>query len=153
MTGAVIIAALETGLDDDHGWNNDSSERLSVRLFTEALTVWLILRNSDASLREAQAAFNTTEFVIRQAASFGSELGLGYGQVFLKGSREAWRAYALELDRLSRAIQVISVAQNAPVSIVLVASLLQISEEEVRQAISEHPYMCEFQGNIEHDGP
>lgn len=149
--GAMHITGLETGPDDDGAWNVENGGRISVDLFSRALAIWLILQGRDVSIREASAAFNTTGYVIAQAASWRETLRVNGEALCFTKDRERARE-AIDLSALSCAVQVISMAQNAQVATGDVAILMMVSPEKVREAIEAHPYMHLANDLIEHDG-
>lgn len=149
--GAMCITGLETGPDDDGGWNLENGGRISVRFFSRCLAIWLLLQGRDVSVREASAAFNTTSYVVGQAASWRESLRVdGETLRFVKDRARAREA--IDLSALSDVVQVISAAQNAEVTVGDVAILLIVPPDKVREAVEEHPYMYLVNDEIEHDG-
>lgn len=149
--GAMLITGLETGPDDDGAWNVENGGRISVDLFSRALAVWLILQGRDVTVREASAAFNTTGFVIQQAASWRDSLA-AEGETLRFTKDRARAKEAIDQSEISRVVQVISAAQNSTVTVREIAILLMLAPEVVRAAVEEHPYMYLANDEIEHDG-
>lgn len=151
MTGPMSITGLETGSDDDGGWNLENGGRVSIRLFSEALAGWLVLQGRDVPLAEAKATFNTTDFVIHQAATFRKSLEIRDDRLcFVLDLAKAKEA--LDTSFLSRMIQVITVAQNEEVAVSQLCILTMLSRERIEAAVLEHPYLRIVSDEIIHDG-
>jgi len=149
--GAMLITGLETGPDDDGFWNVENGGRISIDLFSKALAGWLVLQGRDIPISEAQAAFNTTNYVIQQAATWRSTLKASDGKLAFVRDRHLARA-AIDVRELSLIVQVISAAQNAEVTVNDIAILLMVTPAQVREAVEAHAYMFLRGDIIEHEG-
>ncbi|WOI09001.1 hypothetical protein [Thalassospira lucentensis] len=151
MTGSMVITGLETGADDDGFWNIENGGRVSIRLFSRALAAWLVLQGRDVSVAEARAAFNTTGFVIGQAASYRRSLDVrGDKLCFVLDRQKAIEA--IDASMLASVVQVISFAQNDTVRLGQLSVLMMVPREMIEAAIGEHPYMSIDGDEIIHDG-
>jgi ribosomal protein L40E len=65
--GTPWITHLEAGVDDDGGWNLETSGMPSEVLFSNALQVWASAQNRPVKVDEAALAFNVAPTLIRQA--------------------------------------------------------------------------------------
>ena len=151
MTGPMSITGLETGSDDDGGWNLENGGRVSIRLFSEALAGWLVLQGNDVPLAEAKATFNTTDFVIRQASTFRKSLDIRHDKLCFLLDR-ARAKEAMDDSFLARMIQVIAVGQNEEIAVGLLCTLTRLSRERIEAAVLEHPYMSIVCDEVIHDG-
>lgn len=151
MTGSMVITGLETGADDDGFWNIENGGRVSIRLFSRALAAWLVLQGRDVSIAEARAAFNTTGFVIGQAASYRRSLDVRGDKLCFVLDRQRAKE-AIDASMLASVVQVISFAQNDTVRLGQLSLLMMVPREVIEAAICEHPYMSIVGDEIIHDG-
>jgi len=151
MTGSMVITGLETGADDDGFWNIENGGRVSIRLFSRALAAWLVLQGRDVSVAEARAAFNTTGFVIGQAASYRRSLDVRGNKLCFVLDRQIAKE-AIDASMLASVVQVISFAQNDTVRLGQLSLLMMVPREVIEAAICEHPYMSIVGDEIIHDG-
>lgn len=151
MTGSMVITGLETGADDDGFWNIENGGRVSIKLFSRALAAWLVLQGRDVSVAEARAAFNTTGFVIGQAASYRRSLDVRGDKLCFVLDRQKAKE-AIDASMLASVVQVISFAQNDTVRLGQLSMLMMVSREVIEAAICEHPFMSIQGDEIIHDG-
>ncbi|RCK37286.1 hypothetical protein [Thalassospira xiamenensis] len=151
MTGPMVITGLETGADDDGFWNIENGGRVSIKLFSRALAAWLVLQGRDVSVAEARSAFNTTGFVIGQAASYRRSLDVRGDKLCFVLDRQKAKE-AIDASMLASVVQVISFAQNDTVRLGQLSVLMMVSRELIEAAICEHPYMSVQGDEIIHDG-
>lgn len=149
--GTMLITGLETGPDDDGFWNIENGGRISIDLFSKALAGWLVLQGRDIPISDARAAFNTTTFVIEQAATWRSTLRTCDGTLIFLRDRQLART-VIDVRELSLIVQVISAAQNAEVTVNDIALLLLLTPAQIREAVEAHAYMSLNGDNIEHEG-
>lgn len=158
MTGTIAFTGLETGPDDDGGWNLETSGLCSIDRFSRALAVWLVLQDKPQNIGDAVSVFNATSHVIRMAANWRPTLGVASdGELTLSCDIGAARA-AMTDSYIWDAIQIIAVAHgNADditcARVAVVAKLLNIPETRVREVVLDGaPWLYLDGDNIYHEG-
>ena len=58
MSGEIAFTSLETGPDDDGGWNLEGSGLCSIDRFSRVLAIWLVLQDKPQTIGDAVHVFN-----------------------------------------------------------------------------------------------
>jgi hypothetical protein len=147
----MVITGLETGADDDGFWNIENGGRVSIKLFSRVLAAWLVLQGRDVSVAEARATFNTTGFVIGQAASYRRSLDVRGDKLCFVLDRQKAKE-AIDAAMLASVVQVLSFAQNDTVSVSQLCVLMMVPRAQIEGTIADHPYMSIAGDEVIHDG-
>lgn len=158
MSGEIAFTSLETGPDDDGGWNLDGSGLCSIDRFSRVLAVWLVLQDKPQTIGDAVSVFNATSYVIRMAAKWRPTLWIGTDDdlVFTGDILKATRG--MTDSHIWDAIQIIAIAHPNPdditcARVAVVAKLLNLPESRVREVVTDGaPWLYLHGDDIYHEG-
>jgi hypothetical protein len=138
MIGEMVIVGLEDGFDDDGAWNVEAGGRVSLKLFSKCLALWLLQCDGTASLAETIRCFNTTSFVIRQAVNWRSTLSSDdVGKIVFTGNCLSARNEITDDDMISL-IELIARAQNRQLTVSELAEIVRVDNARIDAALAAY---------------
>ncbi len=158
MSGEIAFTSLETGPDDDGGWNLEGSGLCSIDRFSRVLAIWLVLQDKPQTIGDAVHVFNATSYVIRMAAKWRPTLWVGTDDELVFTGDIDNAKHGMTDSHIWDAIQIIAMAHPNPdaadcARVAVVAKLLNVEESRLRRVVEEGgPWLYLNGDDVCHDG-